>query len=87
MNKRDILARINELLLEEKGRKVAMDGNLRDAQLDFMGTTFFLIGLDNEFHMLDKADPERDFLHIRIKGIQINELVTKCLLSTAESTI
>lgn len=81
MNKREILARINEILMDEKGRAVTMDSMFMDAELDSLGTSIALIVIDSEFHIFDPDKAEKDLSDLDIPNLTIRGLVVKCILS------
>ena len=86
MNKRDILARINEIIVDEKGLAVPMEGMFLDAELDSLGTTITLITIDSEFQIFDPDEPEHDLSDLDIKNLTIRDLVVKCILSITNTS-
>jgi len=86
MAKRKVLDRINEIIDEEKGCKVAMDSLFVDAELDSLGTLVTLITIDAEFKIFDQDNPEQDISAIDFETFTIRDLVVKCVLSTISTS-
>lgn len=82
MSKKKILAKINEVIIGEKGKSMTMDSLFTDAELDSLGTLVALIIIDSEFHIFDQDDSEQDISGIDFETFTIRDLVVKCILST-----
>ena len=82
ITKKEVKAKQNEIILEEKGRKVTMDSKFIDAELDSLGTIITLITIDSEFHIFDPDEEEKDLSDLNIENLTIRALVIKCVLST-----
>jgi acyl carrier protein len=82
MDKNQVLVRINEIIAEEKGLPVTMEGTFSDAELDSLGTMIVISTLDAEFDIMTPM------LIKELKdGITIKELIKKCILpNTSTST-
>ena len=86
INKKTVLAKINEIIDEEKGRAVTMDSMFLDAELDSLGTLITFIIIDSEFEIFDKDDAENALENVDIENLTIRDLVTKCILSTTNQS-
>lgn len=84
MNKIEVLAKINEIFNDEKGRTVAMDSMFSDAELDSLGTLIALITIDSEFHIFNHDEVEKDLSDLDLKNLTIRDLVVKCVLSITD---
>ena len=87
MSKPEILARINEIINDEKGRAVTMDSMFIDAELDSLGSVITLITIDSEFHIFEYDDPEKDLSELDLKTLAIRDLVVKCILSITNTSL
>ena len=76
MNTEEVLAKINEIIVDEKGQAVTMDSMLLDADLDSLGISIALITIDSEFEILNQ---EEDLSALDIPNLTITDLVEKCL--------
>ena len=83
MNKTDVLKRINEIIVEEKGHPVVLDGLFTDAQLDSLGTMIFFITLDSEFDLFEQED---DFKSLDFQTLTVRDLVSQCILSNTSTS-
>lgn len=71
MKNSKVLAVINELIDDEGGRPVTLNGQLADSQLDDLALIVFAVALDETFiGVLTHVDPD----------MSIRELVHKCRL-------
>jgi len=86
MTKRGTLARINEIIEEEKGRAVTMDDMFVDADLDSLGTLITFITIDSEYQIFDHEDAENALENLNIPNLSIRDLVIKCILSTTSTS-
>ncbi len=86
MNKKEVLSRINEVILEEKGTIVTIDSMFTDAQLDSLGTAISLITIDSEFEIFDPDKAEKDLSDLGIPELTIRELVEKCVSSITNTS-
>jgi len=86
ITKHEVLNKINEIILEEKGRKVTMDSKFTDAELDSLGTIITLITIDSEFHIFDPDKTEKDLTDLDIENLIIRDLVVKCVLSNINTS-
>ena len=77
MNDKQVLDRINEIIVEEKGQPVVLDGLFSDAQLDSLGTMITFVTLDAEYDILQGSQLD----DIDIKNLTIRDLVAKCISS------
>lgn len=68
MKNSQVLEIVNDLIVEECGRKVTLDSMLSDADMDDLGTIVFAVALDDQFPgVLTQVDPDmsvRDLVHI-----------------------
>jgi hypothetical protein len=78
-----ILETINDVVREEKGKRVDINSTLRDAELDSFGITMLFIQLDDKYQYFTKAGLGDDpFSNIEYDTITIAEIVTTCMLET-----
>jgi len=84
--KQQILDRLNELIVEERGKPVKMTSSLRDAELDSLGTMIVLASLEADYPFMKDA-PGQGYEILDIPNLTIRELIRKCVLSiTSTST-
>jgi len=78
----EVLDVINEVIREERGKRVTLDSTLLDADLDSFGITMLFVRLDDEYEYFKKAGlSENDpFGEIPYETITIREIVDTCLL-------
>ena len=83
---KDILARINKIILEEKGVRVTIDSTLLNADLDSFGITVLFIELDADYkYFKDIPEGIDPFTTINYKDITIKEMVNTCILNTTNT--
>jgi acyl carrier protein len=81
MRKQEILDRINEIIVDEKGQALTIDQNFLDSELDSLGVMIVIITLDAEFPIF-KDIPEDDQIdYLDIPNLTMRDLVAKCRLS------
>lgn len=85
--KKDLLAKINKLIKEEKGTEVEMDDYFRDANLDSLGTMVVLITLDAEYHIFNPDEPGQDMGDIDYDTFTIRDLINKCILANTNTNM
>jgi len=78
MNKQQVLDKINEIILDEKGVEVTIQQNFMDSNLDSLGVVVALITLDNEFGILEGIPEGQEFEGI--ETLTVRDLVYKCKL-------
>lgn len=78
MTKQDILDRINEIVIDEKGLKLSINGNFVDSDLDSLGVVIVIITLDDEFGILKGIPKGKEF--DGIEELTVRDLVYKCKL-------
>ena len=81
--KQQILDRLNELIVEERGKPVTMNSSFSDAALDSLGTMIVLASLDADYPF---ADRNSDFTELDIPNLTIRELIRKCVLQTTATS-
>lgn len=81
MKKQDILDRINELIVDEKGTAVSINGMFNDSGLDSLGKTIVLITIDSEFPIFKGIPEGAEFESLDIPNLTMRELLRKCKLS------
>lgn len=86
--KQEILDRLNEIIVEEKGSPVTMKSMFKDADLDSLGTMLTLVTLESDYPFMGEYSEEVDALkNLDIENLTIRELIKKCVLSkTSAST-
>ena len=57
-----------------------------DAELDSLGVMITLITIDADFHIFDVDKVEEDISDLDIENLTIRDLVTKCILSTTNTS-
>jgi len=77
MNKQQLLARINEIILESNGTVITFKDNLADTHLDSLSTVLLLTELDNQFSLSRKGTAWIDTLYI--PSLTIKDLIVTCL--------
>ena len=83
----EVLAAMNTLIREEKGRRVAEGNLMRDAELDSFGICMFFIELDAEYNYFDKMGNGDDaFKHIPYDTITISEIIDTCVSETTSTS-
>jgi len=81
-----ILARINEVILDEKGLTVSMDSKFLDSKLDSLGVMLTLVTLDSDYPFLADVPNDVDIVeYLKVETLTIRELVTLCRLSITDS--
>jgi len=76
--KQDILNRLNEIVVEEKGVPVTMDSDWTDTDLDSLGTLITIATLESEYPIFE---PGEGLESLDFHTLTIRELVKKCVLS------
>ena len=79
----EVLAKINKIIREEKGRRVTEENTLRDADLDSFGITMLFVALDEEYQYFTKAGYGDDvFKVIPYDTLTISEMIDICVSET-----
>jgi len=81
MNKTEILDRINDIIIDEKGEAVPITGMFMDSNLDSLGTTIALITIDAEFKIFQNEDEKDAFEKLDVANLTMRDLITLCRLS------
>ena len=76
----EVLDRINEIILEEEGSPITMEGKFQDVQLDSLGMLMLMVSIDAEFSIFD-GKSEEELQNFDHPGLTTKELVSKCVLS------
>ncbi len=85
--KQEILDRLNELIVEEKGKPVTLDSKWTDAELDSLGTVITIACLEADYPFWKNLPSGSDgFQDMDFKNLTIRELVKKCVLSTTNTS-
>lgn len=85
--KTQILARLNEIIVEEKGVKVDMDSMWTDTQLDSLGTVITIAMLESDYPIFKDIPNDADALStINFQTLTIRELVRQCVLSITSTS-
>jgi len=80
--KQQILDRLNEIIIEEKGLRVNMDNKWIDAELDSLGTVIAISVLEADYPLFYDIPIEADALvSLDFENLTIRDLVNKCRLS------
>jgi acyl carrier protein len=85
MRNSEVLGRINELIVEEGGRKVALDDKFMDCDIDSIGLIMFFLELEEQFPIFDAIPGDEDPIEsLGLDNMTVRELVHKCRLSLLE---
>jgi acyl carrier protein len=80
--KQEILDRLNEIIIEEKGVRVTMDSKFSDAELDSLGTVITIATLEGDYPIFKDVPIDADALStMNFETLTIRELVRQCILS------
>lgn len=85
MKNSEVLEKINEFILNEKGSKVVLEDKLLDSGLDSFGHLMFLLELEEEFPIFDGVAPDDQIDYID-RGTSILELIHICRAADASKT-
>lgn len=85
MTKQEILDRINEIIEEEKGKAVPIDGKFIDSELDSLGISIALMTIDSEFPIIDD-EVEDELEALDIENLTMRDLVHQCKLSITNTS-
>lgn len=81
--KQQILDRLNEIIVEEKGVPVSMKSMWTDSGLDSLGTVITIATLESEYPIFRDMPADADALAtLDFKTLTIRELIRQCVLST-----
>lgn len=81
--KQEVLDRLNEIIVEEKGTAVTMKSMWTDTNLDSLGTVITIATLEYEYPIFADLPNDADALQtLDFQKLTIRELVRKCVLST-----
>jgi len=85
--KQEILDRLNEIIVEEKGQVVTMKSMWTDANLDSLGTVITIATLESEYPIFGDLPVDADALQtLDFKTLTIRELIRKCVLSITSAS-
>lgn len=85
--KQEILDRLNEIIVDEKGVRVGMDNLFKDAELDSLGTVITIAMLEADYPIFKDVPNDADALStIDFETLTIRELIRKCILSTTTTS-
>lgn len=85
--KQQVLDRLNEIIVEEKGIPVTMDSMWTDSELDSLGTVITFAILESEYPIFKDMECDADALStIDLQTLTIRELVKQCVLSTTPAS-
>jgi hypothetical protein len=80
--KQEILDRLNEIIVEEKGDRVTMDSMWTDSNLDSLGTVITISMLEYDYPLFHDVPVDADALQsLDFLTLTIRDLVNKCRLS------
>jgi len=80
--KQEILDRLNEIIVDEKGERVTMNSMFSDAQLDSLGTVITIATLEADYPIFKDVPIDADALStMDFQTLTIRELVRQCILS------
>jgi len=86
MKKSEILEKINEIIVDEKGQKVNINDLFVDSQLDSLGITITLVMIDAEFPIFKGVTTGKEFDSLDIPNLTMRDLITKCRLSITNTS-
>lgn len=85
--KQEILDRLNEIIVEEKGVRVTMDSLFSDSELDSLGTVITIATLEADYPIFKDLPKDADALStINFETLTIRELIRQCVLSTTTTS-
>jgi len=85
--KQEILDRLNEIIVDEKGVRVTMDSMFSDAELDSLGTVITIATLEADYPIFKDVPKDADALSsMNFQTLTIRELVRQCILSKQSTT-
>ena len=80
--KQEILNRLNEIIVEEKGFRVTMNSMWTDTDLDSLGTVITIAVLESDYPLFYDVPVDADaLLTLDFETLTIRDLVNKCRLS------
>ena len=80
--KQQILDRLNEIIIDEKGVHVTMNNMFSDAELDSLGTVITIATLEADYPIFKDIPIDADALAtMDFETLTIRDLVNKCRLS------
>ena len=80
--KQQILDRLNEIIIEEKGLRVTMKSMWSDAELDSLGTVIAIAILESDYPIFKDVPVDADALStLDFTTLTIRDLVNQCRLS------
>lgn len=80
--KQEILNRLNEIIVEEKGMRVTMNSKWTDTDLDSLGTVITIAVLESDYPLFYDVPVDADALTtLDFETLTIRDLVNKCRLS------
>lgn len=79
--KQQILDRLNEIIVDEKGVSVGMDSMWTDAELDSLGTLITIATLESEYPIFKNMPDEDALASIDFHTLTIRDLINQCRLS------
>lgn len=80
--KQQILDRLNEIIIEEKGIRVTMKDTWKDAELDSLGTVITIAVLESDYPIFKDVPIDADALStLDFETLTIRDLVNQCRLS------
>ena len=78
----DILDKLNELIVEEKGTAVTINSLFIDSELDSLGIMLTLVSLESDYPFMDGFPADVDPVEqLDLATLTVRELVRKCKLS------
>lgn len=80
--KQDILDRLNEIIVDEKGYAITINDKFIDSNLDSLGSMITIVTLEAEYPFFKDLPEGTDELEsLDIPNLTIRELLKKCKLS------
>lgn len=85
--KQQILDKLNEIIVEEKGSPIKMDSLFIDSELDSLGTMITLVTLEAEYPFFkDLPEGVDEIASLDIPNLTIRDLIRKCKLSITNTS-
>lgn len=85
--KQQILDRLNEIIVEEKGERVTMNSLWTDSNLDSLGTVITIATLEADYPIFKDVPIDADALStLDFPNLTIRDLVNKCRLSITNTS-
>jgi acyl carrier protein len=86
MKNSEVLEKINDLIVEEKGSRVTLNDQFLDAGLDSLATMIFFLNLENDFPIFEGIPEDQQMEYLDIPNLTVRDLVHKCRSSITNTS-